>query len=56
MSEKKTFSIRMKPDVMKKIRLLSVEMEMPLSDLIEEAFHDLLKKHSPSVKGKKETS
>jgi len=44
-SERKTFSVRLKPQTMKAIRLLSVEKEKPLSDLLEEAILDLLKKH-----------
>ena len=44
-SERKTFSVRLKPQTMKAIRLLSVEKEKPLSDLLEEAILDLLRKH-----------
>lgn len=43
--ERKTFSVRLKPQTMKAIRLLSVEKEKPLSDLLEEAILDLLKKY-----------
>jgi hypothetical protein len=45
MSERKTFSVRLKPQTMKAVRLLSVEKEKPLSDLLEEAIADLLKKY-----------
>ena len=44
-SERKTFSVRLKPQTMKAIRLLSVEKEKALSDLLEEAILDLLRKH-----------
>ena len=45
MSERKTFSVRLKPQTMKAIRLLSVEKEKSLSGLLEEAISDLLKKY-----------
>ena len=45
MSERKTFSVRLKPETMKAIRLLSVEKEKSLSGLLEEAISDLLKKY-----------
>jgi predicted HicB family RNase H-like nuclease len=45
MSERKTFSVRLKPKTMKAIRLLSVEKEKSLSGLLEEAILDLLKKY-----------
>ena len=45
MSERKTFSVRLKPETMKAIRLLSVEKEKSLSGLLEEAILDLLKKY-----------
>jgi hypothetical protein len=45
-SERKTFSVRIRPQTMKAIRLLSVEKEKPLSDLLEEAISDLLQKHA----------
>jgi hypothetical protein len=45
MGERKTFSVRLKPQTMKAIRLLSVEKEKPLSDLLEEAILDLLRKY-----------
>jgi predicted HicB family RNase H-like nuclease len=45
MSKRKTFSVRLKPETMKAIRLLSVEKEKSLSGLLEEAILDLLKKY-----------
>lgn len=50
MSEKKTFSIRLQPEVMKKVRLLSVEKETSLSDLLEEAINDLIIKYDSGIK------
>ncbi len=50
MSERKTFSVRLKPQSMKAIRFLSIEKEKPLSDLLEEAISDLLKKYVPNKK------
>jgi predicted DNA-binding protein len=50
MGERKTYSIRLKPDVMKSLKMLSVEKEMPLSDLLEEAIQDILKKKKADVK------
>lgn len=52
-SERKTFSVRLKPQTMKAIRLLSVEKEKPLSDLLEEAILDLLKKYVADKKHSK---
>ena len=45
MSARKTFSVRLKPETMKAIRLLSIEKEKSLSDLLEESISDLLKKY-----------
>lgn len=45
-SERKTFSVRIRPQTMKSIRLLSVEEEKPLSHLLEEAISDLLEKYA----------
>jgi len=53
MGERKTFSVRLKPQTMKAIRLLSVEKEKPLSDLLEEAILDLLKKYVADKKHSK---
>ena len=55
MSDKRTFSVRLRPDVMKKIRLLSVEKEEPLSDLLEEAINDLIAKYSVELRKEKKS-
>jgi predicted transcriptional regulator len=46
MSEKKTFSVRLNPDLMKELRILAIHKEKSLSDLLEEAIRDLLMKYS----------
>jgi len=55
MSERKTFTIRMQPELMKSLKILSVGREANVSDLIEEAIQDYLKKSGMEVKkpGKK---
>lgn len=47
MSEKRTFSIRLNPDLMKEFRILAIKKERSLSELIEEAIRDLIAKYSP---------
>ena len=41
---KKMFTTRVNPDLLKRLKHLSVEIETPISDLTEEAIEDLLKK------------
>ncbi|MDA8090285.1 MAG: ribbon-helix-helix domain-containing protein [Nitrospiraceae bacterium] len=53
MGDRRTYSVRLRPEIMKKIRFLAVESEKPVSELLEEAIGDLLKKHSPGKKAKK---
>ncbi len=53
MGERRTYSVRLMPDIMKKLRFLAVESERPVSELLEEAINDLLKKHSAGKKTKK---
>lgn len=50
MSERKTFTVRIQPDLMKSLKLLSVERENNVSDLLEEAIQDFLKKNSGDIK------
>ncbi|MGE5892688.1 MAG: ribbon-helix-helix domain-containing protein [bacterium] len=45
MSERKTVSVRMSPELYKKIRFLAIERERSVAELLEEAIQDLLKKH-----------
>lgn len=51
-NERKTYSVRLRPDVMKKIKLMAVEEEKPLSAMLEEAIENLLKKYGKQTKGK----
>ena len=44
MAERKTYTIRMQPEIMKALKFLSVEKGTNVSYLIEEAMQDLLKK------------
>lgn len=53
MSEKKTYSVRLKPELMKEIRLLAVNKERPLTDIMEEAMTDLLRKYGAEKKAEK---
>ncbi len=50
MSERNTFTIRIRPDLMKAMKLLSVEKDTTMSDLIEEAIQDYLKKGGSEIK------
>lgn len=52
MGERKTFSVRIQPDIMKSLKMLAVQKETPLADLLEEAIKDLLKKNG--MDGKKQ--
>lgn len=51
-NERRTYSVRLRPDVMKKIKLMAVEEEKPLSALLEEAIDDLINKYGKERKGK----
>lgn len=44
MAGRRTFSVRIDPAVWKAARMLAVERETTLSDLVEEAIQDLIKK------------
>lgn len=52
MSERKTFSVRLQPETMKGVKLLAVEEEKALSELLEEAIEDLMKKYGKVKKVK----
>jgi len=52
MGERKTFSVRIQPDVMKALRILAVEKEVTLSELLEEAIRAMLKKEGSGEKSK----
>ncbi len=45
MVEKKTYSVRINPEIMKAARILAVEKETTLSDLVEEAVQEYMKKN-----------
>jgi hypothetical protein len=45
MDDKKMFSTRIEPELLKEIKHLSIDVEKSISALTEEAFMDLLKKY-----------
>ena len=46
---KKLFTVRLEEPVIKDIKLLSVDLNQPISDLLSEAIRDLVKKHDRTV-------
>ena len=50
MSERKTFTVRMKPDIMKALKMLSVQEDTTVSDIIEGAVLEILKKSGLNLK------
>lgn len=50
MSERNTFTVRIRPDLMKAVKMLSVEKDSTISDLVEEGIQDLLKKNGVDIK------
>jgi len=50
MAERKTFTIRMQPEIMKALKIHSVERGTNVSELIEEAMQDYLKKGGAEIK------
>ena len=53
MKEKKVFSTRIDEDLIKKLKHLAVDEGESLSNLLEEATEDLLKKYESQAKSKK---
>ncbi len=53
MSERNTFTLRIRPDLMKSIKLMSVERDTTMSDLVEEAIAEFLKKNTDKKQSKK---
>ena len=55
MADRRTFSVRVDPDIWKAARKLAVDNETTLSELVEEAIQDYLKKSGSDWKksGKK---
>ena len=54
--EKKMFSARIDPDLVKSLKHLAVDLEVSLSELVEQAIKDLLKKHEKGIKKGSKTS
>ena len=52
MADKKMFATRIDPDLLKHLKHLSVDTELNISDLIEEAVRLLLKKYEKQAKDK----
>jgi hypothetical protein len=50
MGDRKTYAVRLRPEVMKATRILSIEKEIALSHVIEEALIEYLKKEGVVVK------
>jgi predicted transcriptional regulator len=50
MSERNTFTVRIRPDLMKAMKMLSVEKDTTISDLVEEAIQDFLKRSGVDIK------
>ena len=50
MAEKKMFAIRIDNDLLKELKYLGVDTEVPISKLLEEAIKDLLKKYEKKPK------
>jgi predicted HicB family RNase H-like nuclease len=50
MAERRTYSVRVDPDIWKAARKHAVDRESTLSDLVEEAIRDLLKKSGVDIK------
>lgn len=49
-TERKTYNTTLNIDLIKKLKLLSVETDKRANDLLEEAIEDLLKKHEKKTK------
>ena len=47
--DRKPFSTKVDRSLLKEVRHLSVELERPLNDLLEEAMRDLLRKYGRPV-------
>ena len=50
MADKKMFATRIDPDILKALKHLAVDAELPIAALMEEAIKDLLKKHDKKAK------
>lgn len=50
MTKKQTFSVRIDPNIWKAARKLAIDNDTTLSDLVEEAILEILKKYGADVK------
>jgi hypothetical protein len=50
MNDKKMFATRIDNELLKELKHLSVDSELPIASLLEEALRDLLKKHEKKLK------
>lgn len=50
MGERKTYTVRVKPELMKSLKMLAVARESNVSDLLEEAILDTLKKNEVNIR------
>ncbi len=50
MAEKQTFSVRVDPNIWKAARKLAIDKDVTLSDLVEEAILEVLKKNGVDLK------
>ena len=46
---KRLFTVRLEEPVIRDIKLLSVDLDIPISDLLAEAIRDLVRKHGRTV-------
>jgi hypothetical protein len=46
---KKLFTVRLEEPVIRDIKLLSVDLDKPISELLAEAIRDLVKKHDRTI-------
>jgi hypothetical protein len=46
---KRLFTVRLEEPVIRDIKLLSVDLDIPISDLLAEAIRDLVRKHDRTV-------
>jgi len=48
--ERKNYNTTLKKDLIKKLKILSAELDIRQNDLLEEAIQDLLKKYAKKIK------
>lgn len=49
LTSKRLFTVRLEDHVVRDLKLLSVDLDRPISDLLAEAVGDLIKKHDRTV-------